>query len=49
VNDTEKLAAIRALLEHEAAQFSAEMFPVRPQDIRVQGADILAIIDGPHE
>jgi hypothetical protein len=41
-----KLAAIRAHCERKAAEFSADMFAVRPQDIRVNAGDILAIIDG---
>jgi hypothetical protein len=41
-----KLTAIRTHCERKAAEFSADMFAVRPQDIRVNAGDILAIIDG---
>lgn len=41
-----KLTAIRAHCERKASEFSADMFAVRPQDIRVSAGDILAIIDG---
>lgn len=37
--------AIRAYCRQRAAEFSADMFPVRPQDMRVSAADILAIVD----
>lgn len=39
-----KLAAITAHCEQKAAEFSAEMFPVRPQDMKISAGDILAII-----
>jgi hypothetical protein len=41
-----KLTAIRTHCERKAAEFSADMFAVRPQDIQVNAGDILAIIDG---
>jgi hypothetical protein len=41
-----KLTAIRTHCERKAAEFSADMFAVHPQDIRVNAGDILAIIDG---
>jgi hypothetical protein len=41
-----KLTAIRTHCERMAAEFSADMFAVRPQDVRVNAGDILAIIDG---
>jgi hypothetical protein len=41
-----KLTAIRTHCERKAAELSADMFAVRPQDVRVNAGDILAIIDG---
>lgn len=41
-----KLTAIRDYLTGRAARFSAEMFPVRAQDMGVSAGAVLAIIDG---
>lgn len=43
--DRAKLDAIRALIIDLAEQFSREVFPVSPRDVKVSGADILAILD----
>lgn len=43
--DRAKLDAIRALIIDLAEQFSRDVFPVRPADVKVSAADILAIID----